>query len=58
MYFLVYFVSKGYSGRITDTRLVEECEYLDQLQTGTEVMADSGFKNIEQLIVNKKCKLV
>lgn len=55
---LINFVSKGYSGRITDALLVEECGYLDCLSEGVEVMADRGFKHIEQLIIQKGGKLV
>ncbi|GLV37567.1 hypothetical protein CBL_20379 [Carabus blaptoides fortunei] len=55
---LINFVSKGYSGRITDALLVEKCGYLDCLSEGVEVMADRGFKHIEQLIIQKGCKLV
>lgn len=55
---LINYISKGYSGRITDVNLVEECGYLNFLCAGMEIMADRGFKHVEQLLIRKKCKLV
>lgn len=45
---LVNYISPGYGGRITDTCLVETCDFLKCLQPGMCVMADRGFKHIEQ----------
>ncbi|GBP82959.1 hypothetical protein EVAR_90148_1 [Eumeta japonica] len=40
----------GYGGRITDTCLVEQCDFIRCLQPGMYVMADRGFKHVEQYL--------
>lgn len=55
---LVNYVSSVYGGRISDTLLVENCGFLDQLQSGSWVLADRGFKYIEQLLIQKNCHLL
>lgn len=54
----INYISKGYGGRITDALIVEECGYLDVLPVSTDVMADRGFKQIDNLLQKKKCKLI
>lgn len=44
---LINFISPGYGGRITDTCLVESCDFVKCLQQGMCVMADRGFKHVE-----------
>lgn len=44
---LVNYISPGYGGRITDTCLVESCDFIKCLQLGMCVMADRGFKHVE-----------
>uniref|UniRef100_A0A8D8T7W2 DDE Tnp4 domain-containing protein n=1 Tax=Cacopsylla melanoneura TaxID=428564 RepID=A0A8D8T7W2_9HEMI len=54
----INFISKGFGGRITDSKLIEKSGFLDHLKPGMEVMADRGFKNVDSLFVSKECKLV
>lgn len=51
---LVNYISQGYGGRISDVCLVETCDFLKCLPSGSHVMADRGFKHIEPLLF---CKL-
>ena len=44
---LVNYISPGFEGRITDTCLIESCDFIKSLQPGTCVMADRGFKHVE-----------
>lgn len=44
---LVNYISPGFGGRITDTCLVESCDFVKCLQPGMCVMADRGFKHVE-----------
>ncbi|CAH0717716.1 unnamed protein product, partial [Brenthis ino] len=55
---LVNYISPGYGGRISDTLLVEHSEFLDQLEPGSWVLADCGFKHIKQLLIQKNCHLL
>lgn len=55
---VINFISPGFSGRISDTTLLEECGYLQVLPVGASVMADRGFKHIEHLLINRSCKLI
>lgn len=55
---LINFISKGFGGRTSDATIVENCGFLDLLEENTAVMADRGFKHIEQLLVQRKCSLV
>lgn len=55
---VVNFVSKGYSGRVSDVLLLEDSGYLDLLTPGCAVMADRGFKHIQQQLESKQCELV
>ncbi|KAJ8665812.1 hypothetical protein QAD02_007474 [Eretmocerus hayati] len=54
----ISFISEGYSGRISDTYLLEECGYLAKLPPGCEILADRGFKNASKLIEMHHCKIV
>lgn len=55
---IINFVSTGYGRRTTDQVIVQNCGYLNLLQPGMVVMADRGFKNIDKLLVERKCMLV
>lgn len=55
---LVNYISPGYGGRITDTCLVESCDFIKCLQPGLCVMADRGFKHVEQYLRKQGVKLV
>ncbi|GBO98519.1 hypothetical protein EVAR_111_1 [Eumeta japonica] len=48
----------GYGGRITDTCLVEQCDFIMCLQPGMYVMADRGFKHVEQYLRKEGVQLV
>ncbi|XP_026736345.1 uncharacterized protein LOC113499939 [Trichoplusia ni] len=54
---LVNYISQGYGGRISDVCLVETCDFLKCLPSGSHVMADRGFKHIEPLLFAIGCKL-
>lgn len=54
---LVNYISQGYGGRTSDVCLVENCDFLNCLPSGSHVMADRGFKHIEPLLLGVGCKL-
>jgi DDE superfamily endonuclease len=54
----INFISNGYLGRISDRKITEVSGFLDALPDGADVMADRGFKHIESLLLDKKCKLI
>lgn len=53
---IINFISTGFGGRISDVAIVEESGFLDCIKEGCCVMADRGFKNIETVLLQKKCK--
>ncbi|XP_048000118.1 uncharacterized protein LOC125237175 isoform X1 [Leguminivora glycinivorella] len=55
---LVNFISPGYGGRVTDTCLVESCDFIKCLQPSMCVMADRGFKHVESYLLKQGVKLV
>lgn len=55
---LVNYISPGYGGRITDTCLVETCDFIKYLQPGMCVMADRGFKHVEVFLRKKGVMLI
>ncbi|XP_047034147.1 uncharacterized protein LOC124640422 [Helicoverpa zea] len=55
---LVNYISPGYGGRITDTCLVESCDFIKCLQPGMCVMADRGFKHVEPYLRKQGVQLV
>ncbi|XP_022900416.1 uncharacterized protein [Onthophagus taurus] len=55
---LVNFISNGFGGRTTDKEIVEMSNYLQALPYNCGVMADRGFKHIDELLVQKKCLLI
>ncbi|KAJ8945569.1 hypothetical protein NQ314_009190 [Rhamnusium bicolor] len=55
---LINFVSRGYSGRISDTALVQDSGYLQIVPAGSSVLADRGFKEIASLLREKDCILL
>ncbi|KAL0879691.1 hypothetical protein ABMA27_003406 [Loxostege sticticalis] len=54
----INFISKGYAGRITDVKLVEESGFLDIVQPNSVVLADRGFKHLESILQKKSVKLL
>lgn len=55
---LVNYISPGFVGRITDTCLIESCDFLQCLHGGMCVMADRGFKHVEQYLHKANVLLV
>lgn len=50
---LIIFISKGFSGRITDTEIIKRSGFLEFIKQNTEVMADRGFKDIAPDVMSK-----
>ncbi|XP_026736463.1 uncharacterized protein LOC113500018 [Trichoplusia ni] len=55
---LVNYISPGFGGRTTDTCLVESCDFVQTLKSGMFVMADRGFKHVEQYLKKAGITLV
>jgi hypothetical protein len=55
---LVNYISPGFAGRTSDVTIVENCDFLDGLEQGTFILADRGFKHIEQILNKKGIKLL
>ncbi|XP_063547068.1 uncharacterized protein LOC134754659 [Cydia strobilella] len=55
---LVNYISQGFGGRTSDIAIVENCNFLDGLQPGTVILADRGFKHLEQILHQKGIKLL
>ncbi|KAF5281935.1 hypothetical protein FQR65_LT14461 [Abscondita terminalis] len=55
---LITFVSTGFGGRTSDTVIVEKSRFLDKLEEGSIIMADRGFKHVENLFIQKNCTLL
>lgn len=50
---MIIFISKGFTGRITDTEIIKRSGFLDFIKNNTEVLADRGFKDIAGDIMSK-----
>lgn len=50
---LIIFISKGFSGRITDTEIIKRSGFLNFIKKNMEVMADRGFKDIAPDVMSK-----
>lgn len=55
---LVNYVSQGFGGRTSDVTIVENCNFLDGLQQETCILADRGFKHLEQILHGRGIKLL
>lgn len=55
---LVNYVSPGFGGRTTGTCVVESCDFIKSLNSGMCIMADRGFKHIEQYVKKSGITLV
>ncbi|KAL4711519.1 hypothetical protein ACJJTC_000535 [Scirpophaga incertulas] len=55
---LINYISQGFGGRASDVTIVENCNFLDELQPGSCILADRGFKHIEQILHEKGIKLL
>lgn len=50
---LIIFISKGFTGRISDNEIVKRSGFLEFIKQNTEVLADRGFKDIAADIMSK-----
>ena len=55
---LINYISQGFGGRTSDVTIVENCNFLDGLEQGTCILADRGFKHLEQVLHKKGIKLL
>lgn len=55
---LVNYVSQGFGGRTSDIVIVENSNFVDGLQQGDCILADRGFKHLEQTLHAKGMKLI
>lgn len=55
---LVNYISPGFGGRTSDTCMVESCDFVKTLKNGMCVMADRGFKHLEQYLKKSVITLV
>lgn len=55
---LISFLSSGFGGRITDKMIVEEATFLDLVEDGAQIMADRGFKHLEDQLTARNAQLV
>ena len=53
----ISFISKCYGGCASDRFITEDCDILDKLQYGDNLMADKGFK-ISDLLISKGSQLI
>ena len=52
----IIYISKLYSGSISDVNIVKSSGFLDKVEEGDDIMADRGF-NIRHLLIRKKATL-
>lgn len=50
---VIIFISKGFTGRITDNEIVKRSGFLDFVKENMEILADRGFKSISPDIMSK-----
>lgn len=55
---LINYISHGFGGRTSDVAIVENCNFLDGLPQETYILADRGFKHLEQILHEKGMKLL
>lgn len=55
---LINYISPGFGGRATDVTIMENCNFLESLEPGTFILADRGFKHIEQILSERRIKLL
>lgn len=55
---LVNYISPGYGGRTSDVCVVETSNFLNTLEKGSCILADRGFKHIEQMVLQAGLHLV
>ncbi|KAL4707953.1 hypothetical protein ACJJTC_013744 [Scirpophaga incertulas] len=55
---LVNYMSPGFGGRTSDTCILESCDFIKTLKSGMVVIADRGFKHVEQYLKKSNITLV
>ncbi|XP_063890192.1 uncharacterized protein LOC135116700 [Helicoverpa armigera] len=55
---IINFISEGYSGRTSDVTVVEKCKFLENMEPGVSILADRGFKHLQNLCLQKGIELV
>nr|XP_049692068.1 uncharacterized protein LOC126053600 isoform X2 [Helicoverpa armigera] len=55
---MINFISRGYSGKISDVTLVENCKFLENMEPGVSILADRSFKNLQNLFLQKGIELL
>uniref|UniRef100_A0ABD2VV31 DDE Tnp4 domain-containing protein n=1 Tax=Trichogramma kaykai TaxID=54128 RepID=A0ABD2VV31_9HYME len=55
---MIAYISQGYSGRISDVLLFEKCGITQILPEGCGILADRGYKQIDKILNQFKCKLI
>lgn len=55
---LINYISKGFGGRTSDITIVNESGFLDLPESGADIMADRGFKHIDEVLASKNVVLV
>jgi hypothetical protein len=54
----ISYVSPGYGGRVADSTLAKHCGYLDSIPENSVILADRGFKFLEEELQQRNCSLV
>ncbi|XP_014228695.1 uncharacterized protein LOC106653677 [Trichogramma pretiosum] len=55
---MIAYISQGYGGRISDVLLFEKCGITQILPEGCGILADRGFKQIDNILNQFNCKLI
>ncbi|KAL4142145.1 hypothetical protein QTP88_004662 [Uroleucon formosanum] len=55
---LIYFLSKSYGGRTSDSFITNDSGFLSKLEPGDEVLADKGFSGIKVALEGSKSILI
>nr|XP_021194606.2 uncharacterized protein LOC110379318 [Helicoverpa armigera] len=55
---MINFISRGYSSKISDVTLVENCKFLENMIPGVSILADRSFKTLQNLFLQKGIELV
>ncbi|CAB0027835.1 unnamed protein product, partial [Trichogramma brassicae] len=55
---MISHISQGYGGRVSDVLLFEKCGITQILPEGCGILADKGFKQIDNILNQFKCTLI
>lgn len=50
---MINFVSEGFSGRVSDQVLFQDCKFFDESPRKCEIMADRGFKFVDRMVMDR-----